>query len=403
MRAPAARGGDGPSGILAAPARPLRVAHFTNSFVRGGAEEHILGLLRALDAARFRQWLVCPPELAEAMEGDLPAGAAIYPIHLRRLRDWPTGVRWASWLGRERMDIVHSHLFYSSLFGTPLARMAGVAVVVETPHLREHWRQGLKAHYGVDRLIARGVDAYIAVSAANAVYLRQIKRLPESKLHIIPNGIALEAFAPSAAGARRAASYRAGLAMTPGDPLLLVSGRLEVQKGHAVLLRALPGLRQIFPRLKAVFAGAGSQREALMAHAAEAGLSEAVHFAGFQRDMAAWLVAADVVVLPSWFEGLPLAAVEALAAARPVVATAVDGTVEVVRHEQTGLLVPPGDAAALGAAIARLLSEPELAQRLAGTGFEWAQRFDLRRQANSTGELYCELWRRSRKGRKETT
>lgn len=409
MSAPAVWGGEYAAGSFMGghgrqqgrAARPLRVAHFTNSFARGGAEEHILGLLRALDPARFRQWLVCPPELAERMEADLPATVATYPIRLRRLRDWRAGLRWAGWLRQEQIDVVHSHLFYSSLFGTPMARLAGVATVVETPHLREQWRRGLKAHYEVDRLIGWGVDAYIAVSAANAAYLRQIKGLPERKLHIIPNGINLEAFAPSAAGARQAAIYRAWLAVPPGDPLLLVSGRLEAQKGHAVLLRAMPALRQIFPRLKAVFTGEGSQREALMAQTAAAGLSEAVHFAGFQREMAAWLLAADVVVLPSWFEGLPLAAVEALAAARPVVATAVDGTVEVVRHEQTGLLVPAGDAAALGAAVARLLTEPELARRLATSGFEWAQQFDLRRQASATGELYRALCRRSRHRQEE--
>lgn len=385
----------------ALPGRPLRVVHFISSQHRGGAEEHILGLLRTLDARRFQQILACPPGLAAALAADVPAGARIHPVRLRHFRDAPAALRFAGWLRREQTDIVHCHLFYSSLFATPLARMARVPVVIETPHLREHWRQGWKAHFGLDRIIGRGVSGYIAVSAANGAYLRQVKRFPGRKIHIIPNGVDLARFAPAPAAARAAARHRAALGLDPADPLLLVPGRLEAQKGHAVLLAAMPQLRSAYPRLHAVFAGSGALEPALRAQAAALGLAPVVHFPGHQNDMAAWLAAADVVILPSWFEGLPLAAIEALAAARPLVATAVDGTVEVVRHEQTGLLVAPGDAPALAAAVVRLLADPELARRLGAAGQDWSRQFDIQRQAAATAALYLTLWQHRQQGRRE--
>jgi glycosyltransferase involved in cell wall biosynthesis len=373
--------------------RPLRVAHFTNALQRGGAEQHILGLLRHLDPSRFQQWLVCPPELAAQLAPDLPATAGVWRCLLRRPRHVKAAIQFSQWLRRQRVDVVHSHLFYSSLFATPVARWVHVPVVVETPHLREHWRQGWKAHYFVDRCLSRWVSGYIAVSNANAQYLRQTKGIAPGKIRVICNGVHLSELTPSDSGAA-AVARRARLGLDESNPLLLVPGRLETQKGHAVLLRALTRIREAFPLTHAAFAGEGSLRAELTNQAAALGLGRAVHFLGRQSDIAAWLAAADVVVLPSWFEGMPLAAIEALAMARPMVATAVDGTVEVIAHERTGLLVPPGDPVALAQAICRLLGDPRLARRLATVGQQSVQRFDIRLQATATGALYEELWRR---------
>ena len=382
-----------PSPAAAASPRPLRVAHFTNALHRGGAEQHILGLLRHLDPTHFHQWLVCPPELAEQLASDLPAAAGVWPCRLRHPRHATAAFAFFHWLRHQNVDVVHCHLFHSSLFATPVARLARVPVVVETPHLREHWRQGWKAHYCVDRCVSRWVSGYIAVSHANAQYLRRVKGIAPSKIRVICNGVNLSDLIPSGGGSA-AIALRARLGLSGNHALLLVPGRLEVQKGHAVLLRALTHIRQAFPLTHAAFAGEGSCRAELTKQAAMLGLGQAVHFLGYQSDIAAWLSAADVVVLPSWFEGMPLAAIEALAMGRPMVATAVDGTVEVVAHEQTGLLVPPGDAVALGQAICRLLGDPRLAFRLATAGQQAAKSFDIRLQANATGALYQELWRR---------
>jgi len=375
--------------------RPLTVAHFDNAEVRGGAEEHILTLLRGLDRSRFRPLLVCPPETAAKVSADLPGDVAVVPLRLHRLRDLGPAFHLARLLRERRVDIFHSHMFYSSLFASPVAWLCGVPVIVETPHVREHWRRGLKSSYVVDRLAGRFVDRFIAVSRANARYLVGEKALPAHKVVVIENGSDL---GRSSRRREPAPGLKRSLGFRPQDPVLLVLGRLEPQKGHRVLLQALPLVRREFPGVRLVCVGEGGERPALEAQAASLQLTDAVRFAGYRSDVEDWLALADVMVLPSFYEGLPLAAIEALAARRPVVATAVDGTPEVVVDGQTGLTVPPGDPVALAAAIARLLRQPEWARRLALAGRRWVEdRFSAQRQVRLTEELYLAAWEARRR------
>jgi glycosyltransferase involved in cell wall biosynthesis len=364
----------------------LNVLHFTNVSARGGAEEHILTLLRGMDRTRFRLHLACPPAVAELLSADLPADVELIPLSLRQPNDVGAALRLAEALRRRRIHILHSHLFCSSLFASPVGRACGVPLIVETPHVRELWRRGrIKRSYVVDRLAARFVDRFIAVSRANARYLIDEKRLPPHKVVVIENGCDLRRFGH----ARTRALARQELGLPADQRVLLVVGRLEPQKGHRVLLDALPAVQET-GAMSLVCVGEGSERPALEAQAARLGLNGAVRFVGFRRDVDRWLAAADVVVLPSFYEGLPLAAIEALAAARPLVATEVDGTPEVVIDGETGLTVPPGDRDALAAAISRLLRDPLLARRLAQAGRRWVEeRFAEERQVRLTEQLYA--------------
>jgi len=375
---------------------PLSVLYFSNALARGGAEEHILTLLRGLDRARFRPHLVCTPEVARRLRPDLPDDVDLIPLRLRHPRQVEAARRLARILRERRVDVLHSHLFYSSLFASPIGWLCRVPLIVETPHVREGWRQGwLKSRFVVDRLAGRFVDYYIAVSEANARYLVERKGLPAEKVVVIHNGCDLTRFDP----ARPApASLRPSLGFGNGDPVLLVVGRLEPQKGHAVLLDALPAVQRQFPRVRLVCLGEGSLREDLERHADGLGLNGSVRFVGFQPNAAEWMALADVTVLPSFYEGFPLVALESLAAGRPVVATAVDGTPEVVLDGKTGLTVPPGDPGRLAEALCRLLRDPDERRRLASAGRQWVhERFSQERQVRRTGELY--LYARERRGR----
>jgi len=367
--------------------RRISVLHFSNATARGGAQEHILSLLRSLDRGRFQAHFACDPAIAADMKRELPGDVPVIPVRLRT----PGDVSGAFALGRElrgrRIGILHSHEFSSSRLASPIGRLCGVPAVIETPHLREHWRRGpIKGSFAIDRLVGRFVDYYIAVSEANARYLVDEKRLPAKKVVTIQNGCELSKFqAPE--GARGAA--RAEIGLSEEHLLLLVVARLEEQKGHRVLLDAMPRIVAAFPRARLVCAGDGACRAGLEAQTAALGLHGCVTFLGFRADVARWLAAADVVVLPSLFEGLPLSAVEALAAGRAMVATAVDGTPEVVLHGRTGLVVPPGDATALAAAVCTLLADAGLRAHLGAAGRRWvAERFALSRQVRETEALY---------------
>lgn len=147
-------------------------------------------------------------------------------------------------------------------------------------------------------------------------------------------------------------------------PLIGVVAQLIERKGHRYLLRALPGLREAYPDLGVVILGRGPLRDALEAEVAQAGLSGCVHFAGFRDDLDELLPALDLVVHPALMEGLGVSLLEAAAAGVPVVGFRAGGVTQAVADEHSGLLVPPGDAIALGAAVGRLLGDAELRQRM---------------------------------------
>jgi glycosyltransferase involved in cell wall biosynthesis len=368
----------------------ISLCMFTNASVRAGAEQHMLDLLLRLDRRRFQLALACPAPLIDLLRPELPAEVECFPVEILRPADLRAIFAFDRFLRQRKIQIVHSHGFHSSLFASPIARWAGVPVVVETPHSREYWRRGWKANYAIDRMVGRCVDAYIAVSHASRRYLVEEKRLPPEKITVIQNGSELERFDP----ARRAPEgLRAQLDFGPDDPILLLSGRLEPQKGHSVMLRALPAVLAAVPNARLVCVGEGALRASLEAQVRELGLTDAVRMVGYQSNIEDWLALADVCVLPSLFEGLPLVAIESLAAGRPMVASAVDGTPEIVVDGATGLTVPPANPPALAAAIVRLLRDPELRSQFRHAGRLWVeQHFNIFRQVYDTEQFYRQIW-----------
>ncbi len=178
--------------------RPISVLYFSNELVRGGTEEHVLTLLRGLDRKRFRLHLVCPPELVAKLQPDLPADVELVPLCLRKPSQMAAALRLAGILRRRRVDILHSHAFYSSLFASPIGWMCRVPVILETSHMREKWRRGwFRSRFVVDRLVGHCVDRYIAVSEATARYLREQKGLPAQKIVVIRNGSDCQRFNPA--------------------------------------------------------------------------------------------------------------------------------------------------------------------------------------------------------------
>src|ERR1700721_97660 len=168
---------------------------FSNTTVRGGAEEHVLTLLRGLDRRYFRLQLVCSPEVAELMEHDIPQDVTVYPLVFQNPWQLSGNFRLARFLRSQKTNVLHSHMFRSSFAASPVGKLCGIPLIVETPHVREHWRQGLlKSHFFIDRIAGRSVDYYIAVSEANARYLIESKGLPARKIRVIRNGCNLGTF-----------------------------------------------------------------------------------------------------------------------------------------------------------------------------------------------------------------
>ena len=375
--------------------RRIAVMHFASEPVRGGAEEHMLMLLNHLDRASFRPMLAAPPRLIELLRPDLPDDVDAIPVTLGTGGYLDAASSFTRMLARRQVDILHSHMFQASRLASPLAWLARVPVVIETPHVREHWRKGwIKGSYFIDRLVARFVTAFIAVSEANAEYLRNEKRLPRDKIFVIRNGSSIERFDPARAAPP---ALRTALGIEQNAPVVLVLARLEPQKGHRVLLEAWQSVMQSHPTARLVCAGDGVLRTELESQTAALGVASSVTFVGRQPNVPDWLALANFTVLPSFYEGLPLAAIESLAAGRPVVATGVDGTSEIVVDGKTGLTVRAGDPVALAAAISRMLDAPELARAMGHAGRQFVlEHFSRERQVQQTEKLYLDAWHRSR-------
>ncbi len=375
----------------------IRVLHFTNTTVYAGAEEHMLTLLRGLDRHQFQPFLACHPKLYKEMEHALPADVRVLWTLLERPEDCRAAIQFTRILREHRIQILHSHMFQSSLVASPLAWMCRVPAIIETPHVAERWRNGwLKGNFQVDRLISRFVTYHIAVSRANAKYLVQTKGLPQRKVVVIRNGCDPGQFTPDRP---EPAGLRKSLGFGKSDPVLIVPARLEPQKGHSIFLSALPSVIKEFPQLKAVLVGDGILRKDLEAQAASLGLNPNIRFVGYQSKIADWYALADLMVLPSLYEGLPLVAIEALSSGCPVVATAVDGTPEVVIHGKSGLTVPPRDPIRLAEAICQMFRQPEMRESMGRCGREFIMsEFTLAKQVRETADIYRLAWNQRRRG-----
>jgi glycosyltransferase involved in cell wall biosynthesis len=373
----------------------IRVVQFLCSTVRSGAEEVALELARGLDPKKFKSFVVCPPSLLDSIESECrAAGAGTLSLTLES--PWQIGAarKFVSFLRSQRIDVVHAHMIRAALVAVPLSRLAGVPVVVQTCHGREAWRTGwLRRRYEIDRIIAAMADATIAVSESTRDYLLKEKGLNPRKVVVIRNGRSLTGFSP---GSKGLAILRADLGIAPDEAVLGVFGRLEEQKGHCYLIEALP-MVAAQARIKVLFVGDGSLRAQLEASAHAHGLEGRIVFTGYRQDWKDLMVLSDLVVLPSLYEGLPLVPIEAGALGKAVLATAVDGTREVVEDGLSGRLVPPAQPEPLTRALLELLQDPSERRRLGENARARAEElFSLERQLRETADLYGRLLAHSR-------
>jgi glycosyltransferase involved in cell wall biosynthesis len=361
-------------------ARRLTILHVDPERGLGGGERQVLGLLTHLAATGHQQRLAADPRgriAPLATELGIPVAALAIRNHL----DVLAARRLAGLLARERYDILHLHTARAHAMTAFLGMLPGVSRVVTR---RMDYR--LRGGWYTRRLYNHEVQAVVAISDGVRAALIASGVEP-AHIHLVPSGVEPERFAVSAA-ARAAA--RARFALTDDRFVLAVVGALEARKGHDVLLDALATLAD--PAVVVVAAGEGGAHAALAARVRTLGLDATVRFLGRVDDVTSVLAAADVLVMPSRQEGLGVAALEAMAAGLPVIASRVGGLPEAVVDGETGLLVPPADAPALAAAIAWLAADRALARRLGAAGRERVRaRFTMAGMAAATLAVYRRL------------
>jgi glycosyltransferase involved in cell wall biosynthesis len=249
------------------------------------------------------------------------------------------------------IHVAHSHEFGMGVYGAVAARRTGSRHIITMHGGRYYAERGRRR--AALRWAARRSAALVAVSEATARDLRSTLRLPDHEVKVVLNGI------PFRDGNRP--TLRKELGLAANDLLIVAVGNLYPVKGHAVLLRALGELQRSGAATDApwrlAIAGRGEEEERLRALAVEHGIADRVTLLGFRKDVPDILAAADVFVMPSLSEGLPLALVEAMAAGLPVVVSDVGGVPEVAVAGREAILVPPGDPARLAEGLATLLRD----------------------------------------------
>lgn len=381
-----------------------RVLHVIETLGMGGAERLLALAVRELKRTSHTNVVAHlldePREWRTQIEDDgipveslalaSPFSAAVAVAGIRRLvRRW-------------RIDIVHTHLYFPNLYGQIAGWREGVPVVsslhnleLEPAVLRDNARftPGKQRLFRAVARVAIRVTRPTLVAVSDAVRASAMRQLgvAADSVVTIHNGID-----PDAVPAPDRTAARARLGVPADAHVLTTVGRLVPLKGVRYLLEALPVVRAAAPQTVLLVVGAGPSRDALEAIARAQGVADAVRFLGAGVGLSEWaLEAADIFVAPSLSEGFGLTVLEAMAMARPCVASRTGGLPEIVEQEGSGLLVPPAEAPALAAALVRLTNELATRERFGRRGRDIVvARFDIADTARSLGMLYEDLARR---------
>jgi glycosyltransferase involved in cell wall biosynthesis len=354
----------------------------------GGGESHLLSLVENLDRGRFDPVVLSFTDgpMIRRLE-ELGVGARIIPTERPfDMMKWPA-VR--NLLKKEGVQLVHAHGTRAASNVLWAARSLGIPVIYTIHGWSFHDDQS----HVVRRLRAMGekwltakADVNISVSESN----RQSGHAtigPFSSV-VINNGIDLNRYNPQ----RAHRDIRSELGIGRDKVLVVFIARFTAHKQPLTLMEAFRRALAFHPNLHLLMVGDGDQKAEALSWTGEAGLADRISFQGFRQDVPDILAGADIYVLPSLWEGLPIGLLEALAMGKAVIATAVDGTREIVHDGYNGLLVPPGDAAALGEALGHLAGDAALRKCLAGRALETVnQRFNAAEMTRKIETIYTRL------------
>lgn len=365
-----------------------RILHLITRLPIGGAERMLLGVLRYLDGARFDSIVCCIQDRGELAQEVESLGIPVHALGLMERGGFDRRVvpTLRSLIRAQRVELVHSHLYHANLYGRLAAWREDIPIIasVHNTYSRRKWHRHL-----INRLLARVTYRITAGSADVERDILDHDRVAPEKVLRLPNCIDLDRVATSLTPA--AAKQRLGFGAA--DLVIATVGRMEEQKGHAFLLDAFASLRQQkqldgMP-LRLLVVGDGRLKSATEQRAADLGIAGACRFPGSIRDLAEIYRAIDLFVMPSLWEGLSLAMLEAMAAGLPMIATDVGGARDVLGDGARGILVPAGDAGALAQAICSLLVDAGKCAAMAISGSRYVrENYGVAALSRQLAELY---------------
>ena len=364
----------------------IKIALCITELDAGGAERCLTELAVRIDRSRFDPVVYClSPRPAKEEASCLPklraAGVKVHFLDGRSVWQFPfVARRLRRLLTAHKPQIAHTFLFHANIVGRIAAKRAGVGTVIAGIRVAEH---EVRWHLWLDRLIQGWVDRYVCVSRSVADFSADQGGLSPEKIIVIPNGIDLEKYP-----ARQPADLREfGIAV--GRRAIVFVGRLDMQKGGKWLIETAPAWLNRLPDCELLLVGDGPLRTALETSAKTAGIADRIHFAGWRPDVPEILAAADLLVLPSAWEGMPNVVLEAMASHKPVVATDVEGVCELLGPGAEEQTVRYGDSQVLTEKIFRLMNDP---QRATEVGLKNRRRVEENFGISRMVSAYESLW-----------
>lgn len=342
----------------------IRVAYVIDHLRVGGAQRHLLEVVRGLDRDTYalEMWSAAadPGDLATVFEREgVPVRSFGISGTMMSARTLSAIRRVAADFRARGVHVVHGYLFEGNFLAALTGRLAGVPVtLVSKRSLDRYGRLDHRAAAWLSNRLASRVT--VNAAAVRAITIEHERCAPE-RIVTIPNGVAL----PSSSGL---ASVPAADDPRGDGPLVGMVGRLSWKKGYEFALAAAVKLKERVPGVRFDIVGDGEQRPELEESAQRLGLAGTLRFLGQRRDVPELMRTFDCYVLSSVIEGMPNALLEAMALGRPVVTTSAGGSAEVVRDGESGLVVPPGDPDALANAVERVLRDADFARRIAAAG-----------------------------------
>ena len=366
----------------------IRIVYTIKSMEVGGSQTHLLQVLRLLDRRRFDPVLYCLTGEGVLQENvralDVPVIDGGARSGFKGRQSLAAILRLARYLRRERADVVHNYLLRANAVGSVAARLAGIPVVLCSKR-GCHERRGLElAGAKLGNWLA---DRVTANADAVREFVHDNEGCPLRKFVVIPSGVDTERFRPTPGD-----DYKTRLGLPPHAPVVGIVTRMRVRKGVEEFLRAMIQVGERHPMVQTVIVGEVELDPDLRQLVTKSGMDDGLHLLGRRSDMPEVLSAFDVFVLSSHDEGMSNAILEAMAMEKPVVATDVGGTGEVIRDGQSGLLVPPKDSAALAVAINEMLVAPERAREMGRLGRRIVRDgFSAQTMVRQMEELYLQL------------
>jgi len=354
----------------------LRVAQIIGRLSIGGAERHFVSLCNSLPGCEVVAIFVSEQLDGPSLRAELAHTVRQVEIPVRR-RSIISGVRrLADELNASRCEVVHTHMFWPTLYGCLAARLAGIPVVITTEHGENRWKRSW--HRWLERnVISRIAKLRFCVSPAILQRRRDDDGVPETLLRLIANGTAI----PVIDGVRNMAE----------PPLIGSVGRLVSQKNFCLLVDAVAEIRRQGKDVRACIVGDGPERSKIAERIDAQGIRDVFQLPGFDTDTDGWYRKFDVYVNSSTEEGQPISVLEAMAYALPIVACDVGAMRDMILTEREGLIVPPSNVDAMTAALSRLLSDRAFAGKLGNAARERATaQFSI----EAVAAQYCAHYRR---------